>query len=1557
MSNEPISTNDESADAPSGTASEVSTVFWWHRVFKTFRFVLKLAFGLLLFSVLLTSLLYISPVQNFISDFAEDYFSEALGFPVSIGEIYVKPDGHIEVKSLRIADSTQQDMISAQSAKVQLDFWELLNGGDLTILHASLEGAAFRMRADKNTRVLNIVDFTASIMKLLPKSDSTKKTNPKPFLVKKIDLKNCLYSYEDPSLDSLAPGLFDYGHFTIDSLSGRVSNLFLMRDTVSLKAEKLSAYSPATNFRINELSTDFLFCNRSMQFKRLILSAGESTVRDSVVFKYKSPADFSNFINAVHITARLDNTVISSKDIAMFAEDLRPYREKVSVTGLVEGTVSNLITNNLRIAFGGNDISLGRVAVKGLPDIKTTALNLNLRRAKITPQDFREYLSESEYELFERLGIIELTGKFKGSPEDFAVNGQFSTSLGEFGAEMELDLNEKYYKGFLDVQNFDLKAFTKVPSLGLVDIKGNIEGQGFTKDEADLKLDVLISKIGLMNYDYRNIDANGRLSKGVFEGSLSINDPNLVYSSDKSIRLDLKEESFRLNGKLSKAKLHKLGLTKEVTEIRTQLNVDFEGLDIDSLNGTIELDSTYLVYGEKGLDIDFFELESQIDYTDNFRNVFMRSDLMDFQGKGHFRFRDIFSDAGVLWEELSLRFNYRQDNIKDFYEEQKQRFISASEKPPKKIPGYDFDYEFMLKDISPVIDLFSDSDVRIGNNSRFKGYVERSDTLGFKIQGVFDTLAYEENIALNTGFEFHAQREHDTLKTVSTFSLNSEKQLFGENFSTEDIDFEFDWRAPNVHFLMEAERGNSEDYLSLIGNLTFTDSLLHLVLSQPNFRFMGDLWQTRDEVRMTLKGKDITFIKPLEARSGEQHITLEGALSENPDEIFHVDIDSLHLGFLSNSLGMPFNASAKLDAHLSDVYDTLHMDGELLVRDIEIDTFEIGSLKAHSKWDNEQKNVTVNGELFDDKEARVLWLLGNYWPKRKEDALDLRCNFINSDLKLINPFVVGNLSDLGGKIRGALEIKGDLAAPRIGGKLFVKGGRFRVDYLNTLYSFSDQILFEEDFIGVRDFKLIDSRGNSALLNGGLYHTGFDYLTIQADADIEDFMVLNKSRSSEELFYGTAVATGRVRVGGSPKDITIRVNAQSEYGTRFFLPLDSYEGVEEKSFIRYMPSDSLLKADSLALIAKAAPTVEKDPFKLTLDLDLEITPDAYAEIIFDRAAGDIIRGSGQGKMDIDINTEGKFTMFGDIELLEGGYNFTFLNVVNKEFGVRPGSHITWSGDPFGAQLDITATYTQTASLAPIVNVSDSAALNSSALTRRYPVEVALDLKGGLLSPEIGFGINFLEYPSTVNAGSSTISLESHVSSFKNRILNDEQELNRQVFSLIVLKKLSAENTFEGINAGGSVSELLTNQLSYWVSQVDENLEIDIDLDGLSPDALSALQLRLSYSFMDGRVRVTREGGFTNPQNEANLASIAGDWTLEYLITPDGKLRVKAYNRNNVSNFNAAIQGNTTTGVSVIKFFSFDKFKELFGKNKKKAPPPPKPDNEIIPGNDRTKEGAD
>ena len=579
---------------------------------------------------------------------------------------------------------------------------------------------------------------------------------------------------------------------------------------------------------------------------------------------------------------------------------------------------------------------------------------------------------------------------------------------------------------------------------------------------------------------------------------------------------------------------------------------------------------------------------------------------------------------------------------------------------------------------------------------------------------------------------------------------------------------------------------------------------------------------------------------------------------------------------------------------------------------------------------------------------RLLTVDGGIAPNAAPDQqLSLQASLTDAPLKLVEPFLSFLMDDLRGTMRGHLDILGPMAAPILRGGVDVHQGRFRFGYLNTTYRLSGPLAagdssltpahigFDKDGIRLRSLVLRDQLANNATLDGTVYEQGFQNMSLDLRATFRRFMILNTTRKENNLYYGTAFSTGRLSVSGTPEDLVIRIDAKTDPGTRFAIPLDNQAEVSRSSFIKfvsYAPTgDTLSSARPDSLLASGP-----DLSGLRLDMNLDVTPDAQLQVIFDESTGDIITGTGQGRVSLAIDTRGNFNMYGNVEIVRGLYNFTLLGVVNKEFIIRPGGTISWNGDPYGGTLNLTATYTQKTSLQPILSAISDVVGNTNVVV---PVVALMNMKGSLLAPEIQLGLDF------TSATQASGTLASALEAYANNIRNDPQELNRQVFSLLILKRLSAQNEFNvGANVGNnafanSIGELLSTQLSYWVSQIDSNLEIDLGLAGFDQTALQAMQVRVSYSFMQGRLRLTREGGVSSGTNSNTIGNTPGgtsgtgsnsqalgDVSLEYYIRPDGRLRLKlAYETTSkdIQRANTARQSG-----SLVHTQQFDSFEELF-----------------------------
>jgi hypothetical protein len=485
-----------------------------------------------------------------------------------------------------------------------------------------------------------------------------------------------------------------------------------------------------------------------------------------------------------------------------------------------------------------------------------------------------------------------------------------------------------------------------------------------------------------------------------------------------------------------------------------------------------------------------------------------------------------------------------------------------------------------------------------------------------------------------------------------------------------------------------------------------------------------------------------------------------------------------------------------------------------------------------------------------------------------------------------------------------------------------------IDYLKAKYYVTGTLGFSPSQILFKDFILTDELKNKATLDGFLAHRNYNEFRINLDANFKTFQLLNTTPKDNSLFYGQAFGTGNLNMLGPLNNLKISATARSDKGTRIFIPLNgSLDNTTKKDFISFVnfADTAKLKKEKEKLKSKNEPT------GITMEMNFDITPDAYAEMIFDIKSGDIIRGYGRGDLKLQIDTKGEFTMFGGYEFERGNYNFTLYDIINKEFTINKGSTITWFGDPYEAILAINASYKQLVSFAPTISSTDPAVTNSPQMRRKYPAEVLLKLDGAMMSPQINFDIIAKDLPNNVpmDQGKPPVALNQEFKQFRAKL--DEQELKRQVFSLIMLRRFSPPDAFAtggGSTLYSSVSELLSNQLSYWLTQVDQNLEVNFDLGNFDQEAFNTFQLRLSYSFLNGRLRVTRDGVFNNQTNRSEMANMLGDWTVDYLLTPDGKFKVKMYNRTNINQLSALTQQTAiTTGVSLMNTQSFNNWREL------------------------------
>ena len=313
----------------------------------------------------------------------------------------------------------------------------------------------------------------------------------------------------------------------------------------------------------------------------------------------------------------------------------------------------------------------------------------------------------------------------------------------------------------------------------------------------------------------------------------------------------------------------------------------------------------------------------------------------------------------------------------------------------------------------------------------------------------------------------------------------------------------------------------------------------------------------------------------------------------------------------------------------------------------------------------------------------------------------------------------------------------------------------------------------------------------------------------------------------------------------------------------------------------------------------------------------------SKIICTSASGDILRSRGGGNIQIRINRQGDIKFYGDYTIQDGEYLFSLQNLINKKFDIVQGGTVKWQGNPYNADINIMAVYKLKASLSDLFGQSGSGAMqNRSDFQRRVQIHSNLMLSGMLEQPIVKFGI---ELP-TLDEGTESLVLD---------YISTEEEMNRQVLSLLVLNKFYTPEYMRSEQGGNdtynnaallTTTEMLSSQISKWMSSISNDLDVGV---AYRPgDNITSEEFELALSTQVFNNRVSLNGNVGVGKYQANTSTMIGDFDVDIKLNKSGTIRARAYTRSNEDYLYEPSL--TTQGVGISFKEEFDHIRELMRK---------------------------
>ena len=434
--------------------------------------------------------------------------------------------------------------------------------------------------------------------------DSLLKWNPDGWTmnIASLQINNGSFKNGNQGSESV-PGYFDPQNIDFANINAQFHNLRLDKDTFSAKL--VLSTKERSGLVVRSLKSDVKIDPQGMFFNDLDVRTNNSIVRKNFSMTYDDMDDLSDFLHKVKMEADLDDSQISSDDIAYFAPELRDWKKNISVTGKISGTVSDISGRGLIINAGNNTYLNGDVVLSGLPDIDQTFIDFKSNDTKTNYADVVRFVPAAknitEPDLAS-LGNIHFKGSFTGFIHDFVTFGVINTNLGTVKSDLNMKLprgKEPIYSGNIATSSFQLGKFIHSSQVGLISFSGVVHGHGFSVNTLSADLKANIGELEFNGYRYHNIVTNGKLEKQLFNGFFSINDSNLQATLNGLVNINGSQSQFDFVADVEKANLQSLNFTKDKVNFNGRFNLNFTGNNIDNFLGTARITQAHLTRNDQ----------------------------------------------------------------------------------------------------------------------------------------------------------------------------------------------------------------------------------------------------------------------------------------------------------------------------------------------------------------------------------------------------------------------------------------------------------------------------------------------------------------------------------------------------------------------------------------------------------------------------------------------------------------------------------------------------------------------------------------------------------------------------------------------------------------------------------------------------------------------------------------------------------------------------------------------------------------------------------------------
>lgn len=1339
---------------------------------------------------------------------------------------------------------------------------------------------------------------------------------PIKIIAGEISIKNSNLKYDDMSAPRASSGM-DYAHLDLQQLSLLADNIQYSADTL-LASVKSASLKEKSGFVLNKFNTDFYMIPTGVFLTNLFMETPGSELKDRAYITYTSTGAIAKDPGDLGLYIDLQNSKINIKDLWTFVPQIKQQTASLSpnstfyIDAKITGKVSDLTIQKL-ILKGLTATNINATGtIKGLPDPKNINADIVIHNFQSSQKDILSVVPKKSLPSTINLPqIFAASGQIKGSINNFYTGLDIKTSLGNTKLEGNLvnisDKQKAKYNMFLQATNLQVGVLIQNLKVGSLTGNFNVKGNGYDPETADAVFNGNISEISLNDYTYQQIKAEGSIADKNYKLNASVRDPNLDVTLDAKGIFSGNFPTLHLKATIDSINTLPLHFTKQPVKYHGQIEGNFNNINPDSLDGSLLVTHSILINNGQRITLDSAEINA-----DNISGNQIISAKTDF-----------FS--------ASLRGQYKLPQLGDIFLQSIDPYFSLTDKKEvAKTDPYHFYINASVTDNPALRALLPDITqlkpiTLSGNFSSDSGW-NASLTSPHIIYGasVIDSL----NLIVKTK------------DSALTFNTSLRRFKSGTSFNVYASSLDGILQNNHLDFTLNMKDGNSKDKYRLSGILLHP-SLKDFVFSlKPDGLLLNtDKWTVNTDNTIQYSGGNIHAHNFILSRNGQQlQINSKG---DGINEPLQINFKDFKIGTLTGFIqtdSLMVNGLLNGDATIKNIATQPTFITGLTVNNLSVYSDTLGDL--HAKINNEIAN-TYHADISLKGYGNDIHINGDYFVKPQNSNFNLTADIKSFQMKSLEGLTKGGIKNASGNLYGKIGVSGNLNKPDIDGKIQFNNTSFNISALNNVFKIDKEAIaiINNKGIELDKFSILDAANNAITIDGAVNTTDFLNYTFDLKINAKNFQAINSTYKDNKTFYGKMVFSTRLGIKGTPEHPIIDGDITINDKTNFTVVLPQDEpGVEKREGIVRFVDMSATAEDSLFM----APfdSLKTSSLKgYDVSVNINVDKDAVFNLIVDQANGDFLQLKGTAQLTAGVDVSGKITLVGAYEIDEGSYDLSF-NFIKRKFKIKKGSRIVWTGEPTTAQIDVTALYQSNTAPLDLVQNQIGSVADQNIYKQKLPFEVHLLLQGELLKPQISFDIVL---PDDKNYNVS----KDIITTVQNKLIQlrqEQGEMNKQVFALLLLNRFVGENPFDNSSGGSldantfarqSVSRLLSEQLNQLAAGLIQGVDINFDLASTEDYTTGTKQNRtdlkvgISKNLLSDRLTVSvgsdfeLEGPMQENQQQNNLA---GNISINYKLSKDGKYMLRAYRKND---YTGAIEGYVVeTGVGFIISVDYNKFKQIF-----------------------------